>query len=42
MRHRIRRTLRQYGLDLPFRGVICPRYVKTIEIDAAARVNVTV
>ena len=42
MRHRIRRTLRQYGLELPFRGVICPRYVKTIEIDAAARVNVTV
>jgi hypothetical protein len=38
----IRRTLRRYGIDLPFTAVICPQYVKAIRIDTDARVDVTV
>ena len=38
----IRRTLRQYGLEMPFTALVCPRYLKTIEIDDRARVDVRV
>ncbi len=38
----IRRTLRQYGLPVPFTALVCPRYLKLIEIDDRARVDVRV
>jgi hypothetical protein len=34
--------LRQNGVDLPFKAVICPRLVKSIEINDRASVNMTV
>jgi hypothetical protein len=38
----VRRTLRRYGYELPFRQVICPAQIKTIRVDASWRAVVTV
>jgi hypothetical protein len=38
----LRRTVRRFGLDLPFRRVVCPEEIKTIAIDLQWRATVTV
>ena len=42
MTYWLRRTLRRFGLDVPFRAVVCPEEVKTIAIDAQWHAKVTV
>jgi hypothetical protein len=42
MIRRLRRTLRSYGVELPFTAVICPEHRKTIRVHADGRVDVTI
>lgn len=42
MKQWIRRTLRRRGIELPFRGVVCPEQVKQIRVDTSWRATVTV
>jgi hypothetical protein len=42
MKRWLRRTLRRFGLDLPFTPVVCPEEIKTIAIDLQWRATVTV
>jgi len=38
----LRRTLRRYGIDLPFRDVICTEQLKTIRVDGKWQATVTI
>jgi hypothetical protein len=42
MKRWLRRTLRRYGIHMPFADVVCPEHVKSIRVGADARVDVTV
>ena len=42
MQRWFRRALRGYGVWLPFPAVICPRYVKTIDVSDEGRVEVSI
>jgi hypothetical protein len=38
----IRRTLRRFNIDVPFRGVVCPEEARTISIDPQWRATTTI
>jgi hypothetical protein len=42
MKKFLRRTLRQWGFDMPFRHMVCPAQLKTIRVDAEWRATISI